>query len=194
MKFAYIFFLKDNDVTINFNGYTSLSSLLWVWGNEFSTITIGAIIWVSASYHSKNSLSKKVFRIISVFTIVSGFYFVCWTFLDSRFFTEMVEIIGSITMAIVGTILYIGFISFLSKEINNVRELRTIIVDFFSELNNVHIWGFRKNFEKLELLDDYNVGQNLRKKINEELKIEREQIMENLDKSLQEKASKVSFK
>ncbi|PWL37768.1 hypothetical protein DKG77_13420 [Flagellimonas aquimarina] len=194
MKFAYIFFLKDNDVTIDFNGYTSLSSLLWVLGNEFSTITIGAIIWVSASYHSKNSLSKKVFRIISVFTIASGFYFVCWTFLDSIFFTEMVEIVGSITMATIGTILYIGFISFLSKEINNVRELRTTIVDFFVELNNVHIWGFRKNFKKLELLDDYNIGQSLRKQINAELKIEREQIMENLDKSLQEKASKVSFK
>lgn len=106
----------------------------------------------------------------------------------------MVEIVGSITMATIGTILYIGFISFLSKEINNVRELRTTIVDFFVELNNVHIWGFRKNFKKLELLDDYNIGQSLRKQINAELKIEREQIMENLDKSLQEKASKVSFK
>ncbi len=191
MKFAYIFFMKDNDVAIDFNGYTSLSSLLWVWGNELSTISIGAIIWVSATYHSKNSLSKKVFRIISSFTIVSGFYFVCWTFLDSKYFTEMVEIIGSITMAIISTILYIGFISFLSKEITNVRELRTVIIDFFVELNNVHIWGLLKNFKKLELLDDYNIEQNLRKQINAKLKIEREQIIASLDKSIREKASKV---
>ncbi len=103
----------------------------------------------------------------------------------------MVEIIGSITMAIISTVLYIGFISFLSKEIANVRELRTVIIDFFVELNNVHIGGLLKNFKKLELLDDYNIEQNLRKQINAKLKIEREQIMASLDKSIREKASKV---
>ena len=140
-KFAYIFFLKERDIEIQFFGYEKMSHFLWAFGNQVFDVAVGLLFWVSSNFHPRKSYSKKLFRIVSVLFSTIGFYFIFWIFLDTEYFNETVEVAGAVVFALFATGVFTLLLVYLSREITNLKELKNAFFDFILE--------FRLHYKKL---------------------------------------------
>jgi hypothetical protein len=140
-KFGYIFFLKDRDIEIDLFDYKFLSHFLWAFGTQLFAVSMGALLWLSASFHPRKSRSKKIFRRLSFLATSIGFYFMCWIFMDTEVFDEDVEVIGSIIFSLVTTSAFLILMKFLSRELNSIKELKDSFFDYIIE--------FRLHYKKL---------------------------------------------
>jgi hypothetical protein len=140
-KFAYIFFLKERDIDIDFFGYSKMSRFLWAFGNQVFDVAVGLLFWISSNFHPRKSYSKKLFRWVSVLFSSIGFYFMFWIFLDTEYFNDTVEVAGAVVFAIFATGVFTLLLVFLTREITNLQELKNSFFDFIIE--------FRLHYKKL---------------------------------------------
>ncbi|MEX0312824.1 MAG: hypothetical protein AB3N18_01505 [Allomuricauda sp.] len=67
-----------------------------------------------------------------------------------------------------------------------MKEFKSMIIDFFMEIRNVHVFNLLKNANILESLEGHNLDHKQKLEIMAKLKIERNTIVERLDKRLKE--------
>ena len=104
-------------------------------------VGMGALMWISTQFHSRNSMSKKLFRVIGVSWMSVGFFFMAWIFTSATVFTKLYEVIFAVIIATVATIVSVLLIMFISKELTNVKDLKNSFFDFIIE--------FRLHYKKL---------------------------------------------
>ena len=73
-RFMYIFYNGDSDLKGDFSGFKWLSIFLYSVGVELSMVGMGALMWISTQFHSRNSMSKKLFRGDRCFMDVRGLF------------------------------------------------------------------------------------------------------------------------
>ena len=137
----YVFYMGDSDLKGDFSGFKWLSVFLYSVGVELSMIGMGVLMWISTRFHSRNSMSKKLFRAIGVSWMSVGFFFMAWIFTSAAVFTKFYEVIFAAIIAIAATIISVLLIMFISKELTNVKDLKNSFFDFIIE--------FRLHYKKL---------------------------------------------
>jgi hypothetical protein len=140
-RFMYVFYMGDSDLKGDFSGFEWLSAFLFTFGIELSMVGMGALMWISTQFHSRKSMSKKLFRVIGVSWMSVGFFFMAWIFTSATVFTKLYEVIFAAIIAIVATVISVLLIMFISKELANVKELKNSFFDFILE--------FRLHYRKL---------------------------------------------
>ena len=140
-RFMYVMYLGDSDLKGDFSGFKWLSIFLYNFGVEVSMVGMGALMWISTNFHSRNSMSKKLFRAIGVSWMSVGFFFMAWIFTSAAVFTKFYEVIFAAIIAIAATIISVLLIMFISKELTNVKDLKNSFFDFIIE--------FRLHYKKL---------------------------------------------
>jgi len=139
-RFMYVFYI-DSDVEGDFSGFRWLSTFLYSFGIEVAIVGMGALMWISTQFHSRHSMSKKLFRAIGVSWMSMGFFFMAWIFTSATVFTKVYEVIFAAIIAAVATIISVLLIMFISKELTNVKDLKNSFFDFILE--------FRLHYKKL---------------------------------------------
>ena len=137
----YVFYMGDSDLKGDFSGFKWLSAFLYSFGVELSMVGMGALMWISTQFHSRNSMSKKLFRVIGVSWMSVGFFFMAWIFTSATVFTKLYEVIFAAIIATVATIISVILIMFISKELTNAKDLKNSFFDFIIE--------FRLHYKKL---------------------------------------------
>jgi len=140
-RFMYVFYMGDSDLKGDFSGFEWLSAFLFTFGIELSMVGMGALMWISTQFHSRKSMSKKLFRVIGVSWMSVGFFFMAWIFTSATVFTKLYEVLFAAIIAIVATVISVLLIMFISKELANVKELKNSFFDFILE--------FRLHYRKL---------------------------------------------
>ena len=137
----YVFYMGDSDLKGDFSGFRWLSAFLYTIGVELSMVGMGALMWISTKFHSRNSMSKKLFKAIGVSWMSVGFFFMAWIFTSAAVFTKFYEVLFATIIAIVATIIAVILIMFISKELTNIKDLKNSFFDFIIE--------FRLHYKKL---------------------------------------------
>ena len=140
-RFMDVFYMGDSDLKGDFLGFKWLSAFLYSFGVELSMVGMGALMWISTQFHSRKSMSKKLFRVIGVSWMSVGFFFMAWIFTSATVFTKLYEVLFAAIIAIVATVISVLLIMFISKELANVKELKNSFFDFILE--------FRLHYRKL---------------------------------------------
>nr|WP_299067073.1 hypothetical protein [uncultured Allomuricauda sp.] len=97
----------------------------------------------------------------------------------------------AILFSIVGTLVFIPFLMYITKEIKNVRQLKSLVVDFFIEIRNVHFRSLLKNSHKLEFLDEVEIQKEARNELIKDLREDRKEITDNFEKRLHDKVDEI---
>lgn len=159
----YIFYNGDSDLKGDFSGFKWLSIFLYSVGVELSMVGMGALMWISTQFHSRKSMSKRLFRVIGVSWMSVGFFFMAWIFTSATVFTKSYEVIFAAIIAIVATVISVLLIMFISKELANVKDLKSSFFDFILE--------FRLHYKKL-LVNALHRNEEYKATYNEILDIE----------------------
>ncbi|WP_291866537.1 hypothetical protein [Maribacter sp.] len=130
----YIFYM-GNDLKGDFFGFKWLSIFLYNFGVEISMIGMGALLWISTRFHSKNGFSKKLFRLIAGSQMAVGFFFTSWIFTSAAYFSKSYEIIFAILIAFFATIISTTMLLFITREIRNIKELKNSFFDYLLEFH-----------------------------------------------------------
>ncbi len=191
-KFAYILFLGDRGRGEEFKifGYDYLSHFLWAFGNEVFVFSIGTLLWVSTNFFDAKKKIRNIFRIISGLSLGTSLYFMGWIFFQS-YYSKTTEVLMAILFSIVGTLVFIPFLMYITKEIKNVRQLKSLVVDFFIEIRNVHFRSLLKNSHKLEFLDEVEIQKEARNELIKDLREDRKEITDNFEKRLHDKVDEI---
>lgn len=137
----YVFYMNDSDLEGDFSGFKWLSTFLFNFGVELSMVGMGALMWISTQFHSRKSMSKKIFRVIGVSWMSVGFFFMAWIFTSAAVFTKFYEVIFAAIIATVATVISVILIMFISRELTNTNDLKNSFFDFIIE--------FRLHYKKL---------------------------------------------
>lgn len=137
----YVLYMGDSDLKGDFSGFKWLSIFLYNFGVELSMVGMGVLMWISTHFHSRKSMSKKIFRIIGISWISVGFFFMAWIFTSDTVFTKFYEVVFAGIIAIAATIISVLLIMFISRELTNVKELKNSFFDYIIE--------FRLHYKKL---------------------------------------------
>ncbi|MCR9263340.1 MAG: hypothetical protein NXH86_04240 [Flavobacteriaceae bacterium] len=138
-KFSYVLVMKDAGEywLAEAFGYRYLSQFLWSLGNEIFAISMGTVLFISTRFFIHTPM-KTVFRWISAISIATGLYFMGWIFFQEQF-DGMTEVYAAILFSILTTILYVYFLSRLTKVIQGITELTNYFTSKIRLLTDVII-------------------------------------------------------
>jgi hypothetical protein len=133
--------MGDSDLKGDFSGFKWLSAFLYNFGMELSMVGMGALMWISTQFHSRKSMSKKLFRVIGVSWMGVGFFFMAWIFTSASVFTKFYEVLFAAIIALAATAISVVLIMYISAELTKVKELKNSFFDYIIE--------FRLHYKKL---------------------------------------------
>jgi len=137
----YVFYMGDSDLKGDFSGFKWLSIFLYNFGVELSMVGMGVLMFISTKFHSRKSMSKKLFKVIGLSWMGVGFFFMAWIFTSATVFTKFFEILFAAIIAVAATTTSALLIMFISRELTNVGDLKNSFFDFIIE--------FRLHYKKL---------------------------------------------
>lgn len=125
-RVAYILYNGGNDLKGDFMGFKWLSSFLYSFGVEVSTVLVGITINYSTNFMEEKA--KQTFKIFGWSVQMIGFYFMFWIFLDDSVFTEEVEMFFSACFAAVAIIIQVLLGLFFKSEFSKLKgKIRTVM-------------------------------------------------------------------
>ncbi len=124
-RFAYIFYIGDNDVEGDFLDFQQLSTFLYTCGVEVSYLSFAFILAYATRFMEKNA--KKPFLFLSYVISFVGFYFISWILLDEGVYNTKEELLICF-LASIGIIITIYILSkFIKENYNSTAKLKSKI-------------------------------------------------------------------
>jgi len=115
-RFAYVFYLGDNDVKGDFLDFPWLSSFLYACGVEVSYLSFALILAYATRFMEEKA--KKPFLFLAYAISFVGFFFTSWILLDENRYNSQQEMLFSFFSAL----LVILVVYFLSKFVNQNQD------------------------------------------------------------------------